>query len=130
MKKLVPDPPVSLSSACRNPEHDLTNKTILHALANGSGAVVLLQSLGPTAGGAVSRDSLFSVREGISAEEALVHVSILLKAAEEVSDEITERASGVERGLIWSMIHSVEMARAVVDALLDGSARRGDGAVV
>ncbi|AZD31608.1 hypothetical protein [Pseudomonas chlororaphis] len=125
MKKLVPDPPVSLSSAHRNPEHDLTNKAVLHSLANGSGEVVLLQSLGSTLGSAVGRDSLFCVREGISAEEALVHVSILLKAAEEVSDEITERASGIERGLIWSMIHSVEMARAVVDALLDGSAGRG-----
>ncbi|WP_097305632.1 DUF3077 domain-containing protein [Pseudomonas chlororaphis] len=123
MKKLVPDPPVSLSGARRNPEHELTNKAILHSLANGSGEVVLLQSLGATAASAVGNDSLFSVREGISAEEALMHVSILLKAAEEVSDEITERASGVERGLIWSMIHSVEMARGVVDALLDG--RRG-----
>lgn len=37
------------------------------------------------------------------------------------SDEITERASGAERGLIWSMIHSVEMARAVVDSLLDAN---------
>lgn len=31
----------------------------------------------------------------------------------------TRHLSGVERGLIWSMIHSVEMARAVVDSLLD-----------
>ncbi|EJL09080.1 hypothetical protein Pchl3084_0852 [Pseudomonas chlororaphis subsp. aureofaciens 30-84] len=81
----------------------------------------LLAALKPTAAGPAGNDSLFTVRPGISAEEALLHVSILLKAAEEVSDEITERASGVERGLIWSMIHSVEMARGVVDALLDGS---------
>ncbi|SDZ40936.1 hypothetical protein [Pseudomonas sp. NFIX28] len=121
MKKLVPDPPVSLSSARRNPEHELTNKAVLHSLANGSAEVVFLQSLGPTVERAVGDDSLFCVREGISAEEALLHVSILLKAAEEVSDEITERASGVERGLIWSLIHNVEMARGVVDALLDGS---------
>ncbi len=80
-----------------------------------------MDALKPTVGTVVGQDSLFCVREGISAEEALLHVSILLKAAEEVSDEITERASGVERGLIWSMIHNVEMARGVVDALLDGS---------
>ncbi|SDZ09706.1 hypothetical protein [Pseudomonas sp. NFIX28] len=121
MKKLVPDPPVSRSSARRNPGHKLTNKAVRHSLANGSAEVVFLQSLGATAGRAVGNDSLFCVREGISAEEALLHVSILLKAAEEVSDEITERASGVERGLIWSLIHNVEMARGVVDALLDGS---------
>ena len=29
-----------------------------------------------------------------------------------------------ERGLIWSMVHSVEMARAVVEALLDGARTR------
>jgi hypothetical protein len=55
----------------------------------------------------------------------LAHVSLLLKCAEEVSDEITERASGLERGLIWSMVHSVEMARAVVDALLDSNRPNG-----
>ncbi|RBJ84389.1 hypothetical protein C3L29_004790 [Pseudomonas sp. MWU12-2534b] len=32
-----------------------------------------------------------------------------------------EQASGVEHGLIWSLVHSVEMARGVVDALLDGN---------
>jgi len=46
----------------------------------------------------------------------------LLKCAEETAEEITS-ASGIERGLIWSMIHSVEMVRAVVDALLDGVPR-------
>lgn len=48
-----------------------------------------------------------------------MHVSLLLDCAVQVSDEISERASGVERGLIWSMIHSMEMANAVVSALLD-----------
>ncbi|AZD18266.1 hypothetical protein C4K25_5372 [Pseudomonas chlororaphis] len=65
----------------------------------------------------MGRDALFSVRPDISAEEALVHVSLLLDCAVQVS----ERASGVERGLIWSMIHSVEMANAVVSALLDAN---------
>jgi hypothetical protein len=73
-------------------------------------------------GGAFGRtDSPFAVLPGISAEEALLHVSMLLKAAEEVSDEITEHASGIERGLIWSLVHSLEMAHGVVDALLDGN---------
>lgn len=51
-------------------------------------------------------------------------MSLWLKCAEETADEITS-ASGIERGLIWSMIHSVEMARAVVGALLDGAGRQG-----
>lgn len=81
----------------------------------------LIATLQPTAAGPAGLDNPFTVRPGISAEEALLHVSMLLKAAEEVSDEITEHASGVERGLIWSLVHSVEMARGVVDALLDGN---------
>ncbi|MPQ71784.1 hypothetical protein GC387_34925, partial [Pseudomonas sp. MWU12-2323] len=64
-----------------------------------------------------------AVRPGITAEEALRHVSLLLIGAEEISDEITD-ASGIERGLIGSMVRSVEMARAVVDALLEGAAIR------
>ncbi|WP_412071483.1 hypothetical protein [Pseudomonas sp. FEN] len=63
------------------------------------------------------------MRPGISAEEALQHVSLLLIGAEEISDEITE-ASGIERGLTGSMVRSVAMARAVVDALLEGAAIR------
>jgi hypothetical protein len=61
------------------------------------------------------------VRGDVRALEALKHMSIMLKSTEEVSDEITERASGIERGLIWSMLHSVEMTRSLVDALLRGN---------
>lgn len=45
-------------------------------------------------------DSLFSVGEGVSAEEALVHAALLLKCVEEVCDAITQQGSGIERGLI------------------------------
>ncbi len=121
MKKLVPDPPHTATHRGRNPEHDLANQQIWQKLPLQPADASLIQSLKKTISTPVSRDSLFSVRDGISAEEALLHVSLLLKSAEEVSDEITERGSGIERGLIWSLVHSVEMARAVVDALLDGS---------
>ena len=121
MKNLVPDPPRTATHRVRNLEHDLANQHIRQKLSVQPADVSLIQSLKKTVSIPVSRDSLFSVREGINAEEALLHVSLLLKSAEEVSDEITERGSGIERGLIWSMVHSVEMARAVVDALLDGS---------
>lgn len=118
MKKLVPDPPHTAAQRGRNPEHDLANQQIRQKLSLQPADASLIQSLQKTISTPVSRDSLFSVRGGISAEEALLHVSLLLKSAEEVSDEITER------GLIWSLVHSVEMARAVVDALLDGSRHR------
>ncbi|BCQ66903.1 hypothetical protein PEQA60_08930 [Pseudomonas sp. Eqa60] len=123
MKKIVPDPPVCHPSSRRNPDHDLANEVVRHALANTRPNGSLIAALHPTAAAPAGTDSPFTVLPGISAEEALLHVSMLLKAAEEVSDEITEQASGVERGLIWSLVHSVEMARGVVDALLDGNRR-------
>lgn len=100
-----------------------TNEALLRLLAQGDTS--LLNTLRPTGmAGFGSSDAqnrpLFFVRPGVNAEEALLHVSLLLKCAEEVGTEVSE-AKGVERGLIWSMIHSVEMARAVVDALIDGA---------
>lgn len=118
MKKLVPDPPTSY----REPELKAANAHLRVALSQQP-----VQAEGYsnyTRAIPVSPQSLFSVREGVSVEEALVHISLLLKCAEEVSDEITQLGSGVERGLIWSMVHSVEMARAVVEALLDGRGAR------
>lgn len=107
----------------RFPELRVANTALRQALIQSPVDPSLFGSQHVTRGRPVGSDSLFCVREGISAEEALVHVSLLLKCAEEVSDEITEQGSGVERGLIWSLVHSVEMARAVVEALLEG--RRG-----
>ena len=81
----------------------------------------LLDELEPTRPRKISPRSPFAVLPDIPALEALVHVSVMLKSAEEVSDEITEMASGIERGLVWSLVHSVEMARSLVDALLQGN---------
>lgn len=114
MKKIVPDPPTSY----RDPELKAANATLRVTLAQQPVDPALFQR--NTQANPVSPDSLFSVRPGINAEEALVHVALLLKCAEEVCDEITQQGSGIERGLIWSMVHSVEMARALVEALLDG----------
>jgi len=134
MKKIVPDPPILSPSRERIVRLEIPNQTLRQALEVHAGGEPLhrtLQETGSTTFGCRDgRDRpLFAVRPGVSAEEALLHVSLLLKCAEETADEITS-ASGIERGLIWSMIHSVEMARAVVDALLDGAGRRGEVEVV
>jgi len=117
MKKPVCDSLSDFVHPRRNPEHDQANERVRRGLSAAQGD--LLVAIKPTASTAIGGCSVFNVRAGISAEEALLHVAMLLKAAEEVSDEITEHASGIERGLIWSLVHSVEMVRAVVEALLD-----------
>ncbi|AMB77866.1 MULTISPECIES: hypothetical protein [Pseudomonas] len=99
-------------------QYDEATRRILDRLR---AAPALLDELEPTRPRKISPRSPFAVLPDIPALEALVHVSVMLKSAEEVSDEITEMASGIERGLVWSLVHSVEMARSLVDALLQGN---------
>lgn len=127
MKKIVPDPPVLQPSRELITALEEPNKTLLQVLESTTLSPSLHErftATGSTRFGCRDGEGrpLFAVCAGVNAEEALLHVSLLLKCAEETADEITS-ASGIERGLIWSMIHSVEMARAVVDALLDGAVR-------
>ncbi len=112
-EKARPRSPLQSPRKLRDPELDRANASLIATLQG-----TRRRPFGLRDG---QHNPLFAVQPGVNAEDALMHVSLLLKCAEEVSDEITERASGVERGLIWSMVHSVEMARAVVDALLDGT---------
>jgi len=67
------------------------------------------------------KPTLFAIQPGINAHDALTYVSRLLETAELNGDEISLHTNPVERALFWGMLHSVEVARAVVDALLDGS---------
>ncbi|WP_166366918.1 DUF3077 domain-containing protein [Pseudomonas akapageensis] len=92
MKKLVPDPPTF--------------------------------NLGQTAethfGACDGHAPLFSVRPGISAEDALVHAALYLKCASDTGPQVVEHSNEVGRGFAWSTLHSVQMARALIEAVLDG----------
>ena len=96
MKKLVPDPPPS-------PLPPPLAQRTTHAVI-------------------ASADALFAVQPGIAADIALDHLWQLLKAAQEVCDEVTEQGSDVEPGLIGAIVHNVEMGLAVVEALRQHSA--------
>lgn len=67
-----------------------------------------------------SGSSLFSINPGVTAQEALQQISLLLKGAELNADDISSRLNHFEAERLWSVIHNVEMARAVVDGLLAG----------
>ena len=116
MKKTTPDDPKTNHTPRDDHQHDEATRRILDAVL--SAPPVDLDSLKPTNAQHVSPKSPFAVRPDIRAIEALSHIWLMLKSAEEVSDEITEYASGTERGLIWSLVHSVEMSRSLVSALL------------
>ena len=116
MKKTTPDDPKASHTPRDDHQHDEATRRILDALLQPP--PVCLDSLMPTRVQRAGKGSPFAVLPDIRAIEALSHVSLMLKSAEEVSDEITAYASGIERGLVWSLVHSVEMSRALVDSLL------------
>jgi len=64
--------------------------------------------------------ALFCVRSGISAEEAMVHAALYLKCAASTSLKTVEANAQECRGLAWSTVHSVEMASALISAVLTG----------
>ncbi|WP_040063465.1 hypothetical protein [Pseudomonas batumici] len=112
-KKITPDPPPTSKSA---------NSSVKSARPD---TARLLDTLALTLSKTVNyadplRPTIFAIQPGVNAQDALTYVSKLLEVAELNGDEISLHTNPVERSLFWGMLHSVEMARAVVDALLEG----------
>lgn len=63
---------------------------------------------------------LFTVRAGIAAHDALVHASMYLRSANDTAMLACDNVASETRGLVWAALHSIEMAKGLVDALLDG----------
>lgn len=59
----------------------------------------------------------FSVNPGISLDDALCHLSHLLRCAHEAAYELTD-GDGSSKGLVWSALHHIEGAKGLVDALI------------
>ncbi len=131
-KKITPDPPPvrkALSTADRamylrklpdTPANENEPEPALTSTAR------LLDTLAFTCSKPVTpeasyKPTLFAIQPGINAQDALTYVSNLLETAELNGDEISLHTNPVERALFWGMLHSVEVARAVVDALLEGA---------
>ena len=93
MKKIVPDPPHETLAPTANTLFGLC----------GAG-----------------HDPMFLVRPGIEPHDALVHVSLFLRGAYDTAHQASETADESAKGFLWSTMHSVEMAKGLVDALLDG----------
>jgi len=127
-KKITPDPPPArrtLSTAdkdqylCRTSDNEPRPNTaqLLDTLA--------LTTAKPVTPATPDKPTLFAIQPGITAHDALTYVSHLLETAELNGDEIGLHDNPVERALFWNMLHSVEVARAVVDALLAGAPAAG-----
>nr|WP_166359744.1 DUF3077 domain-containing protein [Pseudomonas akapageensis] len=85
-------------------------------------AGTILKTVTPPFGSCdAGHEPLFAVRAGINAEDALVHASLFLKCAVDTAYAATECPGAHEKGLIWSTMHSIETAQAIINALLDGA---------
>ncbi|NWB96850.1 hypothetical protein HX882_13180 [Pseudomonas gingeri] len=129
-KKITPDPP-AMRDASSMDDRDLYLRRVTDTLSTApeprsASAPRLLDTLAftcskPVIPEAPYKPTLFAVQPGITAQDALTYVSRLLETAELNGDEISLHTNPVERALFWGMLHSVEVARAVVDALLEGA---------
>ncbi|WP_412548615.1 hypothetical protein [Pseudomonas sp. MWU13-2105] len=130
-KKITPDPPPA-SKGSKPDEKSALSLGVVDAARSPvkpvqRDTIRLLDTLAVTLSKTVDhtdplRPTLFAIQPGVKAQDALTYVSKLLEVAELNGDEISLHTNPVERSLFWGMLHSVEMARAVVDALLAGSA--------
>jgi len=130
IKKITPDPPIDHKSPSTADRDMYLRKVPDGSFNNGESdppnTPRLLDTLAFTCSKPVTpeapyKPTLFAIQPGINAQDALTYVSNLLETAELNGDEISLHTNPVERALFWGMLHSVEVARAVVDALLEGS---------
>ncbi|QXI26822.1 DUF6124 family protein [Pseudomonas vanderleydeniana] len=63
----------------------------------------------------ISEDRLFTVRHNLSAEEAMIHASDLLRCAAATAYEAADALQGSSRDLAFSVVHMIDMAKAMVD---------------
>jgi len=130
LKKITPDPPV-VCKALSTADKETYLRKLPDTPSNESEPAPantprLLDTLAftcskPVIPEAPYKPTLFAIQPGITAQDALTYVSNLLETAELNGDEISLHTNPVERALFWGMLHSVEVARAVVDALLEGA---------
>ncbi|NWB89234.1 hypothetical protein [Pseudomonas gingeri] len=128
-KKITPDPPTvrkALSTADKEtylsklPDTPSNESELAPASTPRLLDTLAFTSSKPVTPEAPYKPTLFAIQPGITAQDALIYVSNLLETAELNGDEISLHTNPVERALFWGMLHSVEVARAVVDALLEG----------
>ncbi|WP_085648257.1 MULTISPECIES: DUF6124 family protein [Pseudomonas] len=70
-----------------------------------------------------AEERFFGVNSNLSGEESLVHASDLLRCAAATAFKAADGLQGVNRDLAFSVVHMVDMARAMVDHSLDGGLR-------
>ncbi|UXV22127.1 DUF3077 domain-containing protein [Pseudomonas fluorescens] len=108
MDKIIPDPPFNRFDASSD-----------HAQKYAAYKRALDHYLSPTPSPDTVEPMLFTVAPETSFESALVHASSLLCCASATAQEADERLDGTSQTLVISVLHLVDMARALVDRAVE-----------
>ncbi|SEE48579.1 DUF6124 family protein [Pseudomonas kilonensis] len=76
--------------------------------------------LKPSVSQAQSEHRFFDVNHSVSAEEALVHASDLLRCAAATAHESANQLNGSSRDLAFSVVHMIDLVKVMLDRSLDG----------
>ena len=111
MKKLVPDPPITLQDAAQCDALSLDRAATDRALD-----YYLLNHKPPRH----VDQATYAIPDSVNLEAALAQASDLLRCAGASASEAGNGLSGQPRHLVLSVMHLVELAKAYVDKSLDG----------
>ncbi|KTC34854.1 hypothetical protein AO265_20520 [Pseudomonas sp. ABAC61] len=77
-------------------------------------------SLKPPHGDIGKEEKFFEIRSSLSSEEAMIHASDLLRCAAATAYDAADNLHGPNRDLAFSVVHMIDLAKALVDKSLEG----------
>jgi hypothetical protein len=114
-----------LAIVMTNPSNDLPDLQIDTTLTSTKGYAAAQRALDyylkPAVSEVAVEERFFDVKPDISAEEALVHASDLLRCAAATAYESANNLNGASRDLAFSTVHMIDMAKAMIDRSLQGA---------
>ena len=114
MKKITPDPPfITLQDAVQCDPQSLDRAAADRALNHCLHGHLPSRPIST---------AMFAIPNSVNSEVALAQASDLLRCAGASASEAGNGLSGVQRDLVLSVVHLVELAKAYVDKSLDGLA--------
>ena len=113
MKKITPDPPSFILQEAAQCDSQSLDRAAARALD------YYLQDHKPARPMSMA---MFAIPSSVNSEAALAQASDLLRCAGASASEAGNGLSGVQRDLVLSVAHLVELAKAYVDKSLDGLA--------
>ncbi|MCU7647487.1 DUF6124 family protein [Pseudomonas piscis] len=74
----------------------------------------------PPHGSINKEEKFFEIRSSLSSEEAMIHASDLLRCAAATAYDAADNLHGPNRDLAFSVVHMIDLAKALVDKSLEG----------